>query len=621
MKKSLLLTAALAAACSAFAAVPSWQKADKQAFSVGPKVPAIESKALTRAADYIDFTYAGEAQVAYSYSEGVTGGVTRAFLSFAMSADDIKAFAGNKVTGFSMYGASDKNGTANPIRQGRFFYSTDLNKEDYSQNFIMSGDPYGYNEISLDTPYTITGEEKVLMFGYSFIIPTAEAYYIVVDYVENSPETGLIGISDDDSFPKMWDAYAPYIGALCMSIRIEGDNLPANMASIVDVDTPSYLPLSGNGASVDFAIKNRAINELSSVEVTASVTGMPDIVKTFDFSPIPFGQTTVLTLEGVKANEPAFVDFSMKLTKVNGEAFDGAAITATVPAYEQGYPKKIVAEDATGTWCGWCPGGIEALEYLKTTYPDRAIAIGVHNQDVMAIAEYQKFIEAYVSGFPNVWYNRTISQTPTDNYTNVCDFIDQVAAYFDFPSYANVTLDGTLKDEETVTVTASTEFAIGTTVPHYLSFVIIENGVGPYIQQNYFGQQRIAMNGWEKKSSRVSTVYDDVARYYNSYPGIKGSLPSIIAANSPYDYTLDLPLTAVKGNEYSVVALLTNAATGEIVNATEISMTKDGTTAVDSIEMDAPAEYYNLQGRKVSNPSNGIYLRRQGDTTTKVVIR
>ncbi|MDE7419679.1 MAG: hypothetical protein K2N35_05680 [Muribaculaceae bacterium] len=621
MKKSLLLTAALAAACSAFAAVPSLQKADKQAFSVGPKVPAIESKALTRAADYIDFSYAGEAQVAYTYSEGVTGGVTRAFLSFAMSADDIKAFAGNKVTGFSMYGASNENGTANPIRQGRFFYSTDLTKEDYSQNFIMSRDPYGYNEISLDTPYTITGEEKVLMFGYSFIIPTAKAFFIVVDEIENSPEAGLIGISDDDSFPKMWDPYAPYIGALCMSIRIEGDNLPENMASIVAVDTPSYLPLSGNGASVDFAIKNRALNELSSVEVTASVTGMPDIVKTFDFSPIPFGQTTVLTLEGVKANEPAFVDFSMKLTKVNGEAFEGAALTATVPAYEQGYPKKIVAEDATGTWCGWCPGGIEALEYLKTTYPDRAIAIGVHNQDVMAIAEYQKFIEAYVSGFPNVWYNRTISQTPTEIYTNVCDFIDQVAAYFDFPSYANVTLDGTLKDEETVTVTASTEFAIGTTVPHYLSFVIIENGVGPYIQQNYFGQQRVAMNGWEKKSSRVSTVYDDVARYYNSYPGIKGSLPSKIDANSPYDYTLDLPLTAVKGNEYSVVALLTNAATGEIVNATEISMTKDGTTAVDSIEMDAPAEYYNLQGLKVSNPSNGIYLRRQGDTTTKVVIR
>ncbi len=36
---------------------------------------------------------------------------------------------------------------------------------------------------------------------------------------------------------------------------------------------------------------------------------------------------------------------------------------------------------------------------------------------------------------------------------------------------------------------------------------------------------------------------------------------------------------------------------------------------------DAPAEYYNLQGMKIVKPTTGFYIRRQGDTATKVYIR
>lgn len=41
---------------------------------------------------------------------------------------------------------------------------------------------------------------------------------------------------------------------------------------------------------------------------------------------------------------------------------------------------------------------------------------------------------------------------------------------------------------------------------------------------------------------------------------------------------------------------------------------------VDDSDIEAPVEYFNLQGIKVTNPSAGIYIRRQGSTITKVVI-
>ena len=626
MKKTLLLSLALAAACSAFAVTPSFGKADNQNFSLGPKAPKQASKIMTRAEKYMDFTYADEVYSAFYLTQGVTPGVTRTYMCFQLTPADIKAFAGCKVTGFSVYSPTNSNGTSNSITDARFFYSFDLSKEDYTQDFTMSKTAFDLNAVNMDTPYTITGEEKSLYFGYSLVVPKSNnMYYIPIDYVVNDLNTGMCATSDDDTFPaaEEFDSFAPYYGALCMSIKIEGETLPENIASITRVDVPSYIPLGGNGVDVDFLVKNLAANQLTSVEVTASVTGMPDLVKTFNFSPLAFNEYKTLTFDGINADTKAFVDFSMKITKVNGVDFDGSAYQTVVPAYEKGFTKMIVAEDATGTWCGWCPGGLEALEYLKETYPDRAIAIGVHNDDAMAISEYQKFIKDYVSGFPNVWYNRTVSQTPTETYTNVCKFIDQVAAFFDFPAYAEVTLKGASNEDETAaTVTASTEFAISGSVPHYLSFVIVEDSVGPYTQSNYFKQQRVAMNGWEKKASKVNMKFNDVARYYDCYPGIKNSVPSDFEAEKVNEYTIELPLASVTGNAYRVVALLTNGITGEIINAAECTLTKDNTTGVVAIEdSNAPVEYYNLNGQKVSDPSAGIFIRRQGASTSKVVIR
>lgn len=53
-----------------------------------------------------------------------------------------------------------------------------------------------------------------------------------------------------------------------------------------------------------------------------------------------------------------------------------------------------------------------------------------------------------------------------------------------------------------------------------------------------------------------------------------------------------------------------------------ISLKVGGDAGVNSIEDDlnAPVEYYNLQGVKVANPENGIFIRKQGKKATKVVL-
>ena len=48
------------------------------------------------------------------------------------------------------------------------------------------------------------------------------------------------------------------------------------------------------------------------------------------------------------------------------------------------------------------------------------------------------------------------------------------------------------------------------------------------------------------------------------------------------------------------------------------------TSGIDDIvtgDENAPVEYYNLQGIRVSDPTPGMYIMRQGTTTSKVIIR
>lgn len=39
-----------------------------------------------------------------------------------------------------------------------------------------------------------------------------------------------------------------------------------------------------------------------------------------------------------------------------------------------------------------------------------------------------------------------------------------------------------------------------------------------------------------------------------------------------------------------------------------------------TVDENAPVEYFNLQGVRVDNPTNGLYIRRQGKASTKVLI-
>ncbi|MDE6782483.1 MAG: hypothetical protein K2J17_02050, partial [Paramuribaculum sp.] len=64
-----------------------------------------------------------------------------------------------------------------------------------------------------------------------------------------------------------------------------------------------------------------------------------------------------------------------------------------------------------------------------------------------------------------------------------------------------------------------------------------------------------------------------------------------------------------------------NPASATVLRAVQTSTSAVETVATDEAEYNSPAEWYDLDGRRIPEPAaNGVYIRRQGSRTQKVWI-
>ena len=68
--------------------------------------------------------------------------------------------------------------------------------------------------------------------------------------------------------------------------------------------------------------------------------------------------------------------------------------------------RNVLIEEATGAWCGYCPGGALVLEELAETYPDRVIPVSYHTNDAMEIPEPLSILNIWVGSYPSALIDR-----------------------------------------------------------------------------------------------------------------------------------------------------------------------------------------------------------------------
>lgn len=650
MKKSFTLLASLFVSVSMMAAVVTAQPLQPKRISAKP-VGGIELSEITVPATALNLRHSAPATIdegevlsmeysvcydPYTFIKlGVEApGVELAFAT-EINADAATKYAGNDITQVGFFTGINGQTNTNTIKSATVFLTYDLQEAPFETKEVELPSTAGqYVVVTFDKPYTLEADTPVYM-GVKFTCSSQYDYPLVVDYMlHDTYDGGYVAVYENGE--PTWNNYSENIGFVCMYATISGTSLPVNQAATMVYDAPVSV-YDNQKFSASFAVGNQAANDIASVEVEYQVGDLAAQTSTVEFeNPIPFNYMDVVTVSDLSypTAGPDPVEVTFKVTKVNGEPNtsedNSASFSVLVVPEGKGYTRNVVIEEFTGTWCGYCPAGIVTMEAIREDFTDGTlIPVCVHVDDEMSSAAFNPLIQQFVTGVPSAVLNRLQDVFP-GYYDEVKAAYEQVRA---IPAIAKVEATAEIDAAaKVIKMETTSEFTFDMEEADQrfaLCFVVTEDNVGPYKQTNYFAGDTEDVGGWESLPGEVETMYNDVARSMFSYTGLEGSVPATVEAGQQYTFSYNVPLSnaLVKNKEnLNVVTYVINLTNGSIENAFGLtsSQIKDETSSISDINVEdanAPVEYFNLQGVKVANPANGIYIMRQGGKASKVYVK
>ncbi len=124
--------------------------------------------------------------------------------------------------------------------------------------------------------------------------------------------------------------------------------------------------------------------------------------------------------------------------------YDNGVSQTEESTFEVFIPKrKIVYEDYTGAWCGWCVRVTNAVRLLKEQSDD-VVIVAIHNNDIMAFEGESQLADAFdVSAYPAAKINRTLTApTPEDGTESIDLALTHAGEDTDLSIAINTNLNG-----------------------------------------------------------------------------------------------------------------------------------------------------------------------------------
>jgi len=173
---------------------------------------------------------------------------------------------------------------------------------------------------------------------------------------------------------------------------------------------------------VEGVVTNTGYETINSFDVI--VTEGTD-VETFSFDgyDIVVGQAATYELPTTYKAD-AFRAMTFEISNVNGETTpdedvsNNSADLVLSPVAGIHPDKAVFVEEATGTWCTWCPRGTVYMDEMKKRFGKHFAGVAVHNgqNDPMVLPEYDSGMGAILmannGGYPSVYFNRQTLQNP-----------------------------------------------------------------------------------------------------------------------------------------------------------------------------------------------------------------
>lgn len=351
--------------------------------------------------------------------------------------------------------------------------------------------------------------------------------------------------------------------------------LPTVNASLGNIDIANGLV--GQNRNPKTSVRNLGVNPITSFDLTLTHKGAP-ISKSY--SGLNIASLAAYNIELTDGFTLPLNNDTVTLTvsNINGVGNDDDTTdnkkTIIVITVNPAPGKVVVAEEATGTWCQWCPRGAVFMDYMTHNYEGFFAPIAVHNNDPMTVTEYDAGLGGMIGGYPSALVDRNADIDPSQLEP---DFVAQITK-----APVAVLKNGATWDpaKRTLKVSLTTTLNQAISGDYKIICVLTQDSVkgtgSGYNQVNaYAGGQNGAMGGYEALPNPVPAarmIYDHVARHISpSFSGHPNAFANTTDSGQSVTYTFSYTLPATwNDKKMNIIGMMLNPdgtiANGSISN-------------------------------------------------------
>lgn len=533
-----------------------------------------------------------------------------------------------------------------PGSEAKIFITSSLESSEmlYTQdvNFKMNQ----WNEITLDTPYTIS--EESFFVGYEMLAP-AKKYPTAVDDNKACAQGDWYAMYDETSGKWLWEHIGDSgFGNICLRLVLSGDNLPQYDFALTKTTISEYVG-TGKAFSIEGTVKNVGVQDAQSFEISYQIGNAEPIVTTFNTA-VAAGKSASFIIQDATIAEDGDYEVKVEIKSIDGNAdtyTDNNSYAQAVKSLSNLATRKILIEEFSTTSCGNCPRAHTLMKNITADRDDIALVVhhagfGTDNFTIAASRSYTAFYNENTYA-PAMMIDRrnladlgalgysTPAPGPVFGVTTQEDVMRYVNYSLNQPALVSVNVEETYNEETrelTVRVWGETSIELPNTP--FLNIFITESGMEGYQSgggNSYVHNHAIRANlttTWGDALTIENGKYD-VTYTYDISSKWKPENMNVIAFVANFDEK-DVNNCVVYNTNWKEFSY--DAAVNDITRNDLNVWAANGNIYISGDYKQA--EVYATDGRlvKVANGVNsisvdaaGIYLVRIDGVTYKVAIR
>lgn len=552
-----------------------------------------------------------------------------------LTPDELAMFQGGKIVAFRVGLAS-----ATPVTRVFAAPSTASGLGEFTE-WSCNASAEGWNVIPVDPPYEINLDDNTGLFvGFDYKQTSSNYPISAVEAGTISPTYMYINYQGNLSWYDLGlDAY----GNLSLQVIVESDNYPdyfltmgqLSMEKYVQADQEvGYVFTAKNGGTMTIEPNALVFDVMLDGEKIGEVTNTNPVTNNF---------TEIQGTLNTAGLESGAHNLSIVPVTMNGEPVEAKTLSYDFLVYANSFPRqKHLIEQLTSTYCTYCPLGNSMLKIL-TSQRDDIIWVGIHGdlnsgKDPFTTDDGNT-IMAYLTGgsisYPSGVFDRTPGWDDPNAISNGLGYnaqyhqqvANELSGFFDYiaqstPTFA--TIKAECNDIETLGAVPDTlkVTVYGEVTPDFNVMMGEDARLNVYVVEDSLVARQLDNGRWIS-----GYVHNGVFRKALSTPmgvalNINGErYENYFECEIPEEWRLD---------KLHVVAFisrpLANGASGNFTdmyvdNAEIFSINVAvGIDELGVVEDAVPVAYYDVTGRQLNGPQQGINIVKMSNGTAKKVL-